>query len=107
MEFKVVKEEKNPFYERKDVLAEVIEAGATPPRKAVVELLAKKYGCAEDCIAIDHLRQDYGSKKITVSARVYSSAQACKAAEPEWKSKRGTKKAGVEAKAEKPAGKKA
>ncbi len=93
MEFKVIKEAKNPFYDRKDVLAEAVDAGATPQRKAIAAEIAKKYGCSEDCVAIENLHQDFGSSKTAVSARIYASAEAKAKAEPKWRATRGTKKA--------------
>lgn len=93
MEFKVLKEEKSPFYDRKEIVAEVVDKGATPQRKAITAELAKKYGCPEDCVSITKMLQEFGSEKTAVSARVYSSSEARKKSEPAWRESRGTKKA--------------
>ena len=89
MEFKVIEEKENPFYERKDIVLEAENVQTTPSRGQVEEFLSKKLGCSEDQVIVHKMDQKFGSKKVVVTARVYSSAEKLLEVEPQWRLERG------------------
>ncbi|MEM4255383.1 MAG: hypothetical protein QXR53_03575 [Candidatus Norongarragalinales archaeon] len=95
---KVVEEKENKLFERKEITVEIDTPAGTPSRKQVLEELKKKF---QGEVVVEKIEQKFGSKNVTVKARVYASAEKAASFEPEWRMQRGlaAPKAQAEAKA--------
>ncbi|MFQ5475039.1 MAG: 30S ribosomal protein S24e [Candidatus Nanoarchaeia archaeon] len=100
MELKIKKERETPLLSRKRVTAMISFKGATPARKELRAVVAKKLKADEKLTIIKHVYQRYGQNAAKVIAHVYSKEEDMKAVEQDYLLKKHVEK---EAPAEKPA----
>ena len=106
-DLEVVSEKANPLMGRKEITLSMKAGQATPSRKHVLDAISSKFGNAQDCIVIDKIEQQFGSRIVKVRAKIYEKPEAAKL-EPAYKFARATgeKKAAAPKKEKKKAAKK-
>lgn len=115
MEVKIETTTENKLLDRKEIDATVHFSGPTPPRKEIKDAICGKIGANPDLVVLRSVQNEFGVKRVKVSAHVYENAEKMKSTEPEYIVKREgmgeeakpeTGKQAEEKKEEKPAEKK-
>jgi small subunit ribosomal protein S24e len=88
MNVKILTRQKNPLLAREEIGFEVVEAKITPSRKELVQKIAALVNGKEDSVSIEKIEQNYGSKTIRGTAKVYADAEKMKCFEPKFKIER-------------------
>lgn len=88
MSLKILSKKRNELFKREEVTAEMQVKTATPSRKETLDELTKATGLTSEVIAIDEIKQKFGSKTATITAKIYDSSEDLKQFEPEYKLKR-------------------
>lgn len=88
MKLEVMEKKDNPLYERREVVARVLETEATPSRKEILGELCKALGCAPETVVIDRVSQKFGRNACTVTAKVYSKPELIAKYDRAWKAAR-------------------
>ncbi len=107
---KVLKQNENPLFSRKEVAVLVERVDATPSRDELLKQLSEFFKASPDTIVIDAITQKFGERQAIVNAKIYSNANALKKTERSFKLARGKhkeKKESVEKKVSEEAEKKA
>ncbi|HID72298.1 TPA: hypothetical protein EYP38_00015, partial [Candidatus Micrarchaeota archaeon] len=78
----------NPLLNRKEIEAIVSFDGATPSRKELKEAICGKAGANPDLTVLREVNNEYGIKRVTVTAHVYANKEALSKVEPEHMRKR-------------------
>jgi len=81
-------QKKNDLFKRTEVTAVKHSNAGTPNRKEIIAELASDLKVPAERIVVDKVAQKFGFKQVTVSARVYDSADALKKIEPAYKAAR-------------------
>lgn len=97
MELKIIQENENPLFDRKEIVASVASEIA-PPRPEILKALAKKFSVPEENVKIKRILGNFGSKEFDIMANVYSSSD--KKANLELKKKKETAAEKAEEKSE-------
>ena len=84
MELKMVSENENPLFGRREVVY-IAPSSPTPSREKVVQAIADKCKCAKECVVVDCIDQRFGKKSVEVRAKVYKSAEDAKRTERGYK----------------------
>ena len=71
MDIEIVKETNYPLLARKVVECKTMAENATPSRLSLTRRLGTLLKTKEELVVIEEVRKNYGSKDITVIARVY------------------------------------
>ena len=74
MELKIIIENQNPLFNRKEIEGE-IKAEVTPSRAEVRKILSEKYSVPEETIKIRTIKGAYGSRTFLLVANIYKSKQ--------------------------------
>ena len=74
MEFKITKEEQNPLFDRKEVIA-TIKSESIPKREEVIKYLSEKYSIPSDALRVLDIKGKFGDKEFTARGHVYSSKE--------------------------------
>ncbi len=89
MEVKILHEEKNPLFNRKEIKFEVIHEGKPTPKLTDVKLaIAEKTGSDASHIIIDNFKTLFGIGRTVGNARIYKKMEELKDYEPEYLLKR-------------------
>ena len=75
LELKNIQENKNPFFKRNEVKADV-ELDITPSREDALKALCEKFSCSIDVISVIRIDSNFGTKVFTVVADIYESKEA-------------------------------
>jgi ribosomal protein S24E len=75
MKAQTVSKTRNPLLKR-DELALTVDADKTMSRKDLLEKLAAQLGVSADTLSLPAIHQQFGSKTMKVTARVYDSKEA-------------------------------
>ncbi|MBI5229324.1 30S ribosomal protein S24e [Candidatus Micrarchaeota archaeon] len=89
-----VEQKENPLQGRKELIL-VMESEKTPSRKELVDELCKKFGVSQEQVILNKVDHPFGSRRITVRAKIYSSLEQAKRFEPGYRFERGMKKKGT------------
>ena len=71
MELHTTKEKEFSLLSRKRITFTIDNDGATPSRKELLKMVAKKLNAPEDLVIIKHIYPQFGSKKSKVIAHLY------------------------------------
>lgn len=71
MNIKVLSDEKNVFFRRREVSAELGYEGVTPSRMNVKRALADKLGAKEELVIVKRLKPGFGNASALVQANIY------------------------------------
>ena len=83
MEIKIVRDEKNPLLQRREVWFEVRHEGKpTPPKIEVAKVLAAKLNANLDLMVIKYYTTGFGTNVSRGLCLVYENGEAMKRAEP-------------------------
>jgi ribosomal protein S24E len=74
MELKILTEKENPFFNRKEIVAD-IESDITPKIKEAEELISKKFSTSPENVKVRGIKGKFGSKNFIITANVYSSKE--------------------------------
>ena len=74
MEIKIIIENQNPLFNRKEIEGE-IKAEVAPSRAEVRKILSEKYSVPEETIKIRTIKGAYGSRTFLLVANIYKSKQ--------------------------------
>ena len=85
----VIEEKENKLFDRKEVLVELDNSAGTVSRQHVLQELKHKF---HGEIVIVKITQRFGSKKASITARVYADKEKAEKFEPKWRMARGTPK---------------
>ena len=72
MELKITKEEQNPLFNRKEIIA-MVKAESLPTRQEVIKSLSEKYSVPDNALRVLDIKGKFGDKEFTIRAHVYSS----------------------------------
>lgn len=100
MELKVIKNEDNKLFERKDVKFDVIDYDSTPSKDKVKTELCKKLNVLPNLTIIEKLDQEFGMKRLNGLAHVYSDEKSIDKYERKYILKRNSKNEKAEEKKE-------
>ena len=75
MEAKVIKENQNPVFNRKEVEL-LVFLDATPKTKEAEEIIAKQFSSNQENVKIKKISGQYGVKKFSILANIYASKEA-------------------------------
>ncbi len=84
MEIKIIQENQNPLFNRKEIKFNV-EAEVTPSEKEIIELIAQKFSSQPENISIKGIHGRFGSKTFTINANIYDSPEEKQAVEQKKK----------------------
>ena len=82
MEVKIETTKENKLFDRKEIEATVHFAAATPNRKDIKSSICGKIGANPDFTVLRSVKNEFGLKRVKVSAHVYSNIEALKRNEP-------------------------
>ncbi len=74
MNLKIIKEQQNPLFNRKEIEA-IIQDEVIPSKKQVAELLSKKYSVPVDSLRVLEIQGKFGSKDFILKANIYKSKE--------------------------------
>ncbi len=95
MELKIIQENENPLFGRKEIVASVASE-IVPSRSEILSELAKKFSVPEINVKIKRILGNFGSKEFDIMANVYSSADEKNAIEIKKKKEANAEKAMAE-----------
>jgi ribosomal protein S24E len=72
MELKIIKEEQNPLFNRKEIITTLI-AESLPKRQEVIKSLSEKYSVPVNALRVLSIRGKFGNKEFTINAHIYPS----------------------------------
>jgi small subunit ribosomal protein S24e len=88
MEVKIETTTENKLLERKEIDAYVNFDGATPPRSEIKSAICGKVGANPDLVVLRSVDNEFGRKRVKVSAHVYEDEAVMSRNEPEYIRKR-------------------
>lgn len=74
MDLKVINQNENKLFKRKEAVFEIISHSA-PSRENVTKAIAKKMSASEDAVKIMNIASGFGSNTFKIQANIYSSKQ--------------------------------
>lgn len=74
MEIKIIKEEKNPLFNRKEILAE-LSSSSTPKKDEVINVISEKYSVPAEALRILKIKGNFGESIFSITAHIYSSKE--------------------------------
>lgn len=74
MEIKIMNENENALFKRKEILAEA-DTNTTPSNSEILKLLSEKYSVPENAIKIKGIYGKFGTNKFNIKANIYSSKE--------------------------------
>jgi len=74
MEIKIIKEEQNSLFNRKEIQGEV-KSDIVPSKKEIADNLSKKYSVPANAIRIMDIKGKFGIKEFNIRANIYSSPE--------------------------------
>ncbi len=92
MQSKIIEQNENKLFHRKETRVEIEARGATPRRSEVLAELSEKLGAPASQIAVAKIDHKFGRRFVVVTARVYDSPEFLKKFEHEWVMARGSHK---------------
>ena len=72
MELKIIKEEQNPLFNRKEIIAS-LSSDSSPKKQEVVDYLSKKYSVPLNALRVLNIKGAFGTKEFTIRAHIYPS----------------------------------
>jgi len=72
MELKITKEEQNPLFDRKEIIATLV-AESLPKRQEVIKSLSEKYSLPIDALRVLDIKGKFGEKEFIIRAHIYPS----------------------------------
>ncbi len=93
MKLKILSKKNNSLFNRTEVTASATEFKSTPSRKELLEAMSTELKCDAGALVLEQIHQPFGSKSVTITAKVYDSPDAAAKAEPKFKFERGQAKA--------------
>ena len=99
MELKIIKEEKNPLFDRKEIIAEV-SLKSSPKSSEVIHALAQKYSIPAVALRVLKIKGGFGGNDFTITAHIYSSQKERDKYERLTKKEKAAEVKPVEAKSE-------
>jgi ribosomal protein S24E len=91
MGLKILTEKENPFFNRKEIEAN-IEADITPKKSEAEELISKKFSISPENVKVKGIKGKFGSKDFIITANVYSSKEHKNKTEAKSKKEREAEK---------------
>jgi len=88
MEVKIESTNENKLLERKEIDAYVNFDGPTPPRKEIKSAICGKVGANPDLVVLRSVDNEFGRKRVRVSAHVYEDKAHLERNEPGYIKKR-------------------
>jgi small subunit ribosomal protein S24e len=88
MEVKIESTNENKLLERKEIDAYVNFDGPTPPRSEIKSAICGKVGANPDLVVLRSVENEFGRKRVRVSAHVYEDESVLTRNEPEYIRKR-------------------
>ncbi|HPD82093.1 MAG TPA: hypothetical protein PK357_03265 [Candidatus Pacearchaeota archaeon] len=74
MALKIIKEEENPVFNRKEISFEIYSE-ITPTHKEILEHISKKLSIPEENVKVKKIAGKFGSKNFIIDANVYTSKE--------------------------------
>lgn len=84
MEVKIETTNENKLLERKEIDAVIHFVGATPNRKDIKALICGKIGANPDLVVLRSVANEFGMKRLKVSAHSYEKVESLKKNEPKF-----------------------
>ncbi len=78
---KILKETENRLFNRKELILEEEHKGSTPSKTEIKKAILGLTKSKEDTLVLDKIHQVYGTTKVKINAKVYSSPEDLKHAE--------------------------
>ena len=72
MELKITKEEQNPLFNRKEIIATLL-SDSSPKKQEVIKSLSEKYSIPENALRVLDIKGGFGIKEFTIRAHIYTS----------------------------------
>lgn len=72
MEIKIIKDEKNPFFERKEIEFIIKQKDSTPSKEEMEKVLANKTKSKVECVVVEHIYQRFGKLESYGIAKIYN-----------------------------------
>jgi len=88
MEAKIIQENENPLFNRKEIIIE-IQAETTPNKADAEKLLAEKFSTQTENIAIQDIKGKFGSKEFKITGKIYKIKEDKEKTEQKQKTKEG------------------
>ncbi len=90
MELKILKENQNPLFNRKEIQAELV-VKESPTHAETEKLLSEKFSTQPECLDIKKIDGEFGSKKFKVTSHIYASKEDKEKTVPKPKKKKEKK----------------
>ena len=84
---KILEDVKNPLFNRREIVLE-LDSESTPNREKLISLFAHEFKAPEGTIVVQKIQGNFGSKKFTISLKIYSSESEKLRIEPKPKEKK-------------------
>jgi ribosomal protein S24E len=84
MELKIIEENENPLFKRKEVVV-AVEAESVPSNAEVAKALAEKFSSPEEAIRVRTIKGNFGVKEFKIVANIYGSKEDLEATEQKSK----------------------
>lgn len=97
MKLTILNEKQNPFFNRKEIEAN-IETNVTPKINDAEELISKKFSTTPENIKIKRMKGKFGSNIFIIDANIYSSKEDKDKTEPKTKKEKEAEKKALEEK---------
>jgi len=73
MELKIIKEEQNPLFNRKEIVATTPKINSSPKKQEIIQTLSEKYSIPTDALRILDIKGKFGTNDFTIRANLYPS----------------------------------
>ena len=99
MEIKIIKEQKNALFDRKEIIAEV-HLKYPPKNNEVIQALSEKYSVPSEALRVLKIKGNFGGNNFTITANIYPSEKERNKYEKLTKKEKTAEGKPVEAKSE-------
>ena len=99
MELKIIKEQKNHLFDRKEIVAEV-SLRSPPKNNEIIKALSEKYSIPAEALRVLKIKGSFGGNEFTITANIYPSEKERNKYEKLTKKEKTAEVKPVEAKSE-------